>query len=116
MRPRRVPLAPVSRRAKLSSRGSRLRQKPACNTVAYEVVFRDEARSAFLSLDSVVRKRIMKVIERLAEIRTPVRATRLVSDLGTWRVRAGDWRILYEVNDDRLIILILDVGHRSKIY
>jgi mRNA interferase RelE/StbE len=39
-----------------------------------------------------------------------------MSDPGTWRVRAGDWRILYEVNDDRLIILILDVGHRSEIY
>ena len=84
--------------------------------MAYEVVFRDEARKAFLSLDSAVRTRIGKVIDRLAENPYPGQATRLVGDPGTWRVRAGDWRILYEVNDDRLIILILDVGHRSEIY
>lgn len=84
--------------------------------MAYEVVFRDEARKAFLSLDSAVRTRIRKVIDRLAGNPYPGQATRLVSDSGTWRVRVGDWRILYEVNDDRLIILILDVGHRSEIY
>ena len=34
----------------------------------------------------------------------------------TWRVRAGDWRILYEIRDDEIMILILDVKHRSKAY
>jgi mRNA interferase RelE/StbE len=84
--------------------------------MAYTVVFRDEARKAFLSLDRAIRTRVQKVIDRLAENPYPGQATQLVSDPGTWRVRAGDWRILYEVNDDRLVVLILDVGHRSEIY
>jgi mRNA-degrading endonuclease RelE of RelBE toxin-antitoxin system len=31
-------------------------------------------------------------------------------------VRSGDWRILYEIRDDQLIVLVLDIGHRSKAY
>jgi mRNA interferase RelE/StbE len=33
-----------------------------------------------------------------------------------WRVRVGDWRILYEIDNDLLRVLILDTGHRSEIY
>jgi len=40
----------------------------------------------------------------------------LVGDPRTWRVRAGDWRILYEIHDDEIVVLILDVKHRSKTY
>jgi mRNA-degrading endonuclease RelE of RelBE toxin-antitoxin system len=36
-----------------------------------------------------------------------------VSDTQTWRARAGDWRVLYEIREDELVILVLDVGHRG---
>jgi mRNA interferase RelE/StbE len=39
-----------------------------------------------------------------------------VGDPRTWRVRVGDWRILYEIHDDRLVIVVLDFEHRSKAY
>ena len=35
---------------------------------------------------------------------------------GLWRYRVGDYRLIAEINDDRVIILMLEVGHRSKIY
>ena len=35
---------------------------------------------------------------------------------GQWRYRIGDYRILAEIQDDKIVILILDIGHRSKIY
>lgn len=35
---------------------------------------------------------------------------------GQWRYRVGDYRLLAEIQDDRIIILILNVGHRSEIY
>ncbi|UCH33387.1 MAG: type II toxin-antitoxin system RelE/ParE family toxin [Armatimonadota bacterium] len=34
----------------------------------------------------------------------------------TWRIRVGDWRILYEINDDAGVVLITGVRHRSKAY
>jgi mRNA interferase RelE/StbE len=85
--------------------------------MTYEIVFRDTARKAFLALDPAIRKRVGKVIDRLAENPRPTQATTLLmTDLTIWRVRAGDWRVLYEVHDDRLVVLVVDVGHRSTVY
>ena len=81
--------------------------------MAYKVVFRDDARKAFTGLDPAVRKRIGKLLDRLAENPRPGQATQLVSDTQTWRVRTGDWRVLYEIHEDELVILVLDVGHRG---
>lgn len=81
--------------------------------MAYKVVFRDEARKVFGGLDPAVRKRIGKLLDRLAENPRPGQATQLVSDTQTWRVRTGDWRVLYEIHEDELVILVLDVGHRG---
>jgi mRNA-degrading endonuclease RelE of RelBE toxin-antitoxin system len=60
--------------------------------------------------------RYKRVIGQLAENPYPGPARQLVNDSSMWRVRAGDWRILDEVNKDRLIVLILDAGHGSEIY
>ena len=84
--------------------------------MAYKVVFRDEPRKAFERLDRVVRQQVARVIDRLADNPRPGQATQLVGDPRTWRVRAGDWRILYEIRDDEIVVLILDVKHRSKAY
>jgi mRNA interferase RelE/StbE len=84
--------------------------------VTYEVVFRDEARQAFRRLDKAVQKQVRRVVDRLAENPRPRQATQLVGDRGTWRVRSDAWRILYEIHDDRLLVLVLDFEHRSKAY
>jgi hypothetical protein len=34
----------------------------------------------------------------------------------TWRIRVGDYRVLYEIGDDTLIVLVVRVGHRREIY
>lgn len=82
----------------------------------YQIVFRDDARKAFDRLDQAVRRQAGRVIDRLAENPRPGQATQLVGDPHTWRVRTGAWRILYEIEEDRLVILILDVAHRSRAY
>jgi mRNA interferase RelE/StbE len=84
--------------------------------VPYQVVFRDNARKAFDQLDRAIARRVAKVIDRLVENPRPGQATQLVGDSRTWRVRTGDWRILYEIHDDRLIVLVLDIAHRSQVY
>jgi mRNA interferase RelE/StbE len=84
--------------------------------VTYSVVFREQASKALQQLDKPVRERLGKVIDRLAENPRPAQATQLVGDPLTWRVRAGDWRVLYQIHEDRLVVLILDLGHRSRVY
>jgi len=84
--------------------------------VAYTIVVRDDARKALGRLDPAVRRQVGRVIDRLADNPRPGQATRLVTDPGTWRVKTGDWRILYEIHDDRLIVLVIDVQHRRTDY
>ncbi len=84
--------------------------------MTYKVVWREQAQQAFRRLDKTIQKQVQRTVDRLAENPRPGQATRLVGDPRTWRVRSGDWRILYEIRDDQLIVLVLDIGHRSKAY
>ena len=62
------------------------------------------------------RLRIEGVVALLAENPRPPRATKLVGHRNRWRVRAGDYRILYEIHDDVLTILVIRVAHRREVY
>lgn len=66
--------------------------------------------------DPPVRRRIQAAVELLASNPRPPAATQLVGGLGEWRVRTGDYRIVYEIHDDVLTVLVLRVGHRKEIY
>ena len=70
-------------------------------------------------MDSSTSKLIRTWIEKnLIDTENPrIKGKALTSDLkGLWRYRVGDYRILAEIQDAKIVILILDIGHRSKIY
>ena len=67
-------------------------------------------------LDPAVRRRIQAAIELLADNPRPPTATRLVGGSGEWRVRTGDYRIVYEIQDNILLVLVLAVGHGREVY
>lgn len=62
------------------------------------------------------RRRIQAAIELLAETPRPPGAKKLSGGSGDWRVRTGDYRIVYEIQDAQLIILVVALGHRRDIY
>lgn len=83
--------------------------------MTYRVVFTQEAAKRIGKLDSAVKERVRKAIQRLAEHpELGKRLTGLLSD--RWSYRVGGWRILYKVRKAELIVLVLTVGHRSTIY
>ena len=82
----------------------------------YEVVLAPAANRQLRKFDPQVRRRIQAAIELLAAEPRPPAATRLVGGGGEWRVRTGDYRIVYEIEDKRLLVLVLSVGHRREIY
>lgn len=84
--------------------------------MTYQVALRETASKILQQADKPVRERLGKLIDRLAENPRRGQATQIVGDPKTWRARAGAWRILYEIHDDELTIVILDIGHRSRIY
>ena len=43
-------------------------------------------------------------------------ATPLVGRAGMWRIRTGDYRLLYEIHDDELLVLVIRVAHRRDVY
>jgi mRNA interferase RelE/StbE len=67
-------------------------------------------------LDPAARRRIQAAIELLAENPRPQGARKLVGGDGEWRVRTGDYRVVYEIYDDVLLVLVIAVGHRRDIY
>lgn len=62
------------------------------------------------------RLRIEGVVALLAEDPRPPKATKLVGQRNRWRVRPGDYRILYEIEDDVLTVLVIRVAHRPEVY
>ena len=65
------------------------------------------------------RRRILAYLrERIATDEDPRRLGKplLTDQAGLWRYRVGDYRIVCRIEDDRVIVLVLAVGHRSKIY
>jgi mRNA interferase RelE/StbE len=84
--------------------------------VTYKIVVQPRARRAFLALDKPVRKRVSAAIDALATDPRPQGAKALTGMTGVLRVRVGDYRIVYEVQDDQLVVLVIDVGHRREIY
>ncbi len=67
-------------------------------------------------LDPVARRRVQAAVELLAQEPRPSGAKKLVGGEGEWRVRTGDYRIVYVINDDVLLVLVVAVGHRREIY
>lgn len=84
--------------------------------MTYRVTLAPSAARELRKFDPQDRRRIQAVIELLATEPRPPAATRLVSGTGEWRVRTGDYHIIYEINDDELVVLVVRVGHRREIY
>lgn len=66
-------------------------------------------------LDAQVRRRIQAALDLLAEQPRPPATIQLIGGAGEWRVRTGDYRIVYEIEDDQLLILVLRLGHRREV-
>ncbi|WP_427005244.1 type II toxin-antitoxin system RelE family toxin [Pseudarthrobacter sp. H2] len=62
------------------------------------------------------RRRIQAAIELLAETPRPPGAKKLSGGSGDWRVRTRDYRIIYEIQDAQLIVLVVALRHRRDIY
>lgn len=86
--------------------------------MTYRVELRPAADRALRKLPRSTRDRIGKVITLLAENPRPPAAKMLVSNDSPrlWRVRTGDYRVIYQIHDDVLVVLVVAVGHRREIY
>jgi mRNA interferase RelE/StbE len=67
-------------------------------------------------LDATSRKRVDAALQSLLENPRPPGVKKLVGSQHDWRVRVGDYRILYEIDDEGRLITIWRIAHRRKVY
>ena len=83
--------------------------------MTYAVEIAPAAVRQLRKLDITARRRVQAAIELLADDPRPPKARKLVGGAGEWRVRTGDYRIVYEIQDGRLLVLVVAVGHRREV-
>lgn len=81
----------------------------------YEVVISRRAQKQLSTIHPTPRARITEALASLATMPRPSGAIRLVGSQ-LWRIRVGDYRVLYEIGDELRVVLIEDIGHRREIY
>lgn len=85
----------------------------------YKLIFSEDFRKIFKKLDSSVQKLVASYIKHNLENTDDPRihGKALIGDKkGLWRYRIGNYRLIVEIQDDKLIILILTFGHRKDVY
>ncbi|MGH9941344.1 MAG: type II toxin-antitoxin system RelE family toxin [Pyrinomonadaceae bacterium] len=82
----------------------------------YKVEITSRAERELRRLDRQVKNRLTQAIMALADEPRPAGCLRVRSEPGVWRVRVGDWRVGYRVDDAAQEVVVIRVGHRSEFY
>lgn len=86
--------------------------------MAWRIEFDPRAVRELSRLDKPVARRIVTYLQEVGELSDPrSRGQALTGNLaGLWRYRVGDYRIIVDIHDTEVIIVAVQVGHRSSIY
>ncbi len=84
--------------------------------MAYSIEFAPSAERQYRKLPRQVQIRLRPYVDALAEEPRPHGVERLSGEQSLYRIRVGDYRIIYTLEDDELIVLVVKVGHRRDVY
>ena len=86
--------------------------------MTWRIKYTEQAYKTMRKLDNATQDRIKKYINDLCELSNPRdRGKGLTgSRAGQWRYRVGDYRVICEIHDKVLVVLVLEIGHRSRVY
>lgn len=85
----------------------------------WEIEYAEKAARELLRIDREAARRIKRYLdERITTAADPRRFGEGLSEnlAGLWKYRIGDYRVIAEIQDERFIVLVIRVGHRSKVY
>jgi mRNA interferase RelE/StbE len=82
----------------------------------YTVRWSPKALKELADLENRLSQRIQNAVATLAENPRPIKCIKLSGCENEWRIRIGDYRVVYEIHDDQIIVLVVGVGHRREIY
>ncbi|MHC9685090.1 type II toxin-antitoxin system RelE family toxin [Corynebacterium diphtheriae] len=86
--------------------------------MAWEISFSPRAVKSFKKLDTGEQRRVSKFLREVGALEDPrLRGKALTANKsGLWRWRVGDYRIIADIVDAHVVVVVVDVGHRSKAY
>ncbi len=67
-------------------------------------------------MDAVIRRRVLYAIYSLAHDPRPLGVKKLEGADNMWRIRTGDFRVIYSILSDRMVVLVVKIGHRREVY
>ena len=83
--------------------------------VNYKIEIKKSATKEIARLPKNILKRVLNKIQSLSNDPRPNGCKKLTAD-EKYRVRVGDYRILYSIEDEKLVVYVVKVGHRKKVY
>jgi mRNA interferase RelE/StbE len=84
--------------------------------LAYSIRIPQSAVKTLAHLNKPDRERVAAAIDDLADNPRPNGVRSVVKEPGAFRIRVGDYRVLYEIDDDPPVVTILKIAHRSRAY
>jgi len=74
------------------------------------------AERQFKKIPKAVAIRLKPVILALGDDPRPASSLKMSGEQNAWRMRVGDYRIVYEIHDKTVLVLVVDIGHRKEVY
>lgn len=85
-------------------------------TSTYTVVFTSAAARQVKKMPRPARDRVVAAVSALASDPRPHGSRKLVGEENAWRIRVGDYRVIYEVFDRELVVTVVRAAHRREVY
>lgn len=82
----------------------------------YELRFYKRFQKDLNKLPASDQVRVLNAVNALAQTPRPPGCKKIVGTIDAWRIRVGDYRILYEIHDHILLLIVLRLGHRRDVY
>ena len=83
--------------------------------MSYSIEILRVAQKQLARIDRTQQQRIIAAIRSLADDPRPSGCKKL-SGRPAWRIRIGSYRVIYEIQDDRLLVLVVTIGDRKDVY
>ena len=83
--------------------------------MTYELLIERRAQRMLAKIVQPYRDRIISAVRHLAENPRPPEVKKL-SGRDAWRIRIGSYRVLYEIHDAKLVVLVVEIGDRRDVY
>ena len=82
---------------------------------AYAIIILPSAEKQIKKLPLIINEKVINAIERLP-INPRLHGYKKLKGINAYRIRVGNYRVIYEINDDRLVVIVIAAGNRKDIY